>query len=321
MEPFSTIKVILDILKHLKEFNKGQEDKEKIDLSSIFQKLSVVENELKQLKQEQEIKEKLNLNKIQVKLKYVFNSHSIDDNLIAEFITQFIDNNIQIPISEKENLHFIFDRLTDENIDTIFNLFGLNKGWLFDKEDLYSYRNYYKDIFGLIDFVIDKYKKDETIQGYAVKNGTLDKENTEYQPIYLIFRTPIGKLYGWNQTIYRYYPISTDWKWNHWRSRYQIKSIFYLADKYSHFFNLNGINIKDKEQFELATSSNYCPHKLIQSNSTPYGWYPYDFATMESQNVNALEVDEIGNIHNYIVEQGYQDYFEDKTTLKALFGS
>lgn len=318
MEPFSTIKTIFDIIKHFKDFNKKEKSQE-VDLSSITNKLLDVEKELNQLKKDKDLIEKQNLNQIQIKLKTVFNSHGIDDNLIAEFISQYIDKKIQIPLSEKENLHYVFDKLSDSNIGDIFKLFGINKGWLFGKEYLYPYKNYYKNIEGFISFISDKYKNNEKLQGFAIKRSDLDKNSDEHQPLFLIFRFPIGQLYGHNKTIYRYYPISTNWKWEYWRTRYQVKSIFYLSDKYSHFFELNGVHIKNEKDFETATSLNFCPHKIIEDNTKPYGWYPYDYTTDKTYN-NSEDTDETASILEYIKEEKYIENFEKKTSLKALFG-
>ncbi|WP_159246930.1 hypothetical protein ACE1MK_09170 [Tenacibaculum maritimum] len=318
MELLSTIKTILDIAKHFKDFNKEDKSK-KNDLSPITNKLLNVENELEQLKAEKHLIGKQNLNQIQVKLKTVFNSHGIDDNLIAEFVSQYIDNTIQIPISEKENLHYIFDKFSDKNIDFIFDFFGLNKGWLFGKEYLYPYRTQTRHVTGLMNFIIDRYKNNEKLQGYVLRKNNLNKDDDEFQPIDIIFRVPVGVLYGFNKTIYKYYIMNTDWKWNYWKTRYYAKSIFYLSDKYRRFFDLNGVHITNEKDFESATSLNFCPHKIIENNTKPYGWYPYDYITDKSFNYSE-EIDETTSVIEYIKEEKYIENFEEKTTLKALFG-
>lgn len=316
MNFLSIIKTILDIFKHLREFSKNKSKEEKTDLTIMSKKLSSVEKELRQIKDSYKDIENKGFNQIQTKLKYVFNSHGIDDNLIAEFIVQYIDSKIIIPISEKENLHFILDKLSDENINDILNLFEINKGWLFDKEDLYSHTNYYNNINNLITFVTDKHRDNEKIKGFVLKEKTLNKNNDENQSVFVVFRTPVGQLYGYNKTIYKYYPIATDWKWNYWKTRCQLKSIFYLSDKYNQFLELNGVHIKNDKDFEMVTSLNFCPHKIIEENTKPYSWYPYDYVTNKNQNIHALEIDEIERIIDYIKDNKYIDYFERKIGLK-----
>ncbi len=246
------------------------------------------------------------LNRFQSQLKELFNIHSVEDNLIAEFLKKCIDNNLIIPPSKYSDLEYIFDNLTDAHITKIAEIFGINKGWLFDKEHLYPYRNYYKNVHSFIDFVINK-SFEENISGFAVRSDDFNfLEKERHQQLYIILRSPITDLY--KNTIYRYYHIDTDWKWDYWRSRYQVKSIFRLFETPNNYLNIDGKTLTDNE-IEIISDRNSCPDKIIR-NKIMNTWYPYDYSTKPNENVNALELEEIEKIINYIEEQGYNNYLE-----------
>ena len=248
------------------------------------------------------------LNNLQSKLRELFNSHSIEDNLIVEFLKQSIDKKFNIPASKSSNLEYIFDNLTDEHIDKIVKVFGINKGWLFDRDELYTYSNYYNNVFSFISFVIEK-NKTEKLNAYAFRIADFDfKDKQRYQPLYLILRTPIVTIY--DKTIYRYYHISTDWKWNYWRTRFKIKSIFRLFETPNNYLNIDGKTLT-KEEIALISNRNNCPDEIIR-NKVMNAWFPYDYSTKLEENVNALELKEIDNVISYIESQGYEEHFKKK---------
>lgn len=301
----SIIKTVLGSIKLIKELLPKKEEKN--NNSEIESKLALLERELKIVKKESDIKEKTGFNKVQIRLKTLFNSHGIEDNLITAFIKSTIDKEFEIPISEVSNLNYIFDRLTDNHINDLSFIFGINKGWIYSTEDMYQNRNYYKNIHSLIKFILEK-SKSEKLQGFALrveKFNNIEKE--KHQPLYLLIRAPIITLF--NKTVYRYYPINTDWKWNYWRTRYQAKSIFNLFETQNRLIDFEGKTVSNEELYLIA-SLNHCPDEIIKSK-VQNTWYPYDYATSLDKNVNALELEEIDSILNYINEQGYKKQLEN----------
>ena len=301
----SIIKTILDSIKLIKELlPKKEEDNNN---SEIKAKLASFESELNILKKESEIEEKTGFNKVQIRLKTLFNSHGIEDNLIATFIKSAIDNEFEIPISEVSNLNYIFDKLSDNHISDLANVFGINKGWIYSLENMYQHRNYYKNLHNLIKFILEKSKK-EKLQGFALRVEKFDSiEKEKHQPLYLVIRTPIITVF--KKTIYRYYPINTDWKWDYWRTRYQAKSIFNLFETPNKLIDFDG-KTASNEDLDLISSLNHCPDEIIK-NKVQNTWYPYDYATSLDKNVNALELDELDKILDYINEQGYRKQLEN----------
>ncbi len=304
MEVISIIKTILDSVKILKDLSaKKSEDNSAV----ILEKLLLLENELKVLKQDAEIKEEENFNNIQLNLKKLFNSHGIEDNLISEFINETIDNKFCIPISKTSNLNYIFDRLTDGHIDTLTKLFGINKGWIYSQDELYPYKNYYKDINSLISFIISRARV-EKLEGFAFRTSDFNYLDEDYyQPLYILIRTPIHSLF--NKTIYRYYSIQTDWKWNYWRTRYQIKSLFNLFETPNSYIDFNGRTVT-KDELEIISNRNHCPDNIIR-NQRQNTWYPHDYSTEIDNNSMALELEETQDVMNYIDSQGYKRFYEN----------
>ena len=310
-----TIKTFLDSVKTIKDLL-SKSKRSTVDYSDLEEKLIQVIDKATELESRFEVSlreaiavKESGLNEPQVKLKKLLNEHGVEDNLIAKFIKENVDENFHIVLSKINNISYIFDKLSDEHIEAIFCLFGTNQAWMYNQGDLYPYRNYYKNIRAFIDFVLEKGKK-EDLKGFVITNTKLDKaQEGIHQPLYFVFRAPIAKLF--DKTIYRYYPINNNWHWDYQRTRYQAKSVFLLSDRYSRYLNLDGITIPNREVFDSLSSMNNCPHLLIDSRFNKH-WYPYDYVT-SGHHENAKEPDELDAILEYVEEEGYDAYFREKT--------
>ena len=284
--------------------------KQKYRKKAVIERTDEIRDEVAPLDAEVEASSQLNCGKIQMRLKKLFNAHGIDDEAIVRFIVENIDENITVPLSQIENVSYVFDQLKLANIDAISDLFGVNRGWLHAQDRLYPSRRYCMDVNKLIDFILERVKE-EPLAGYAIVNAQLDKDDKDRNPsLYLVFRTPIAKLFG--RVIYRYYPISTDstdWHWGGWRTRYQAKAIFFLFDKYSCLPDLQGV-ITSSANFDQLSSSEPFPHLIIEDSRNRY-WTPYDYVTSGSHNY-AKEQDELSFVLNHIDEQGYEAYLQKK---------
>ena len=293
---------------------KKQKHREK----AVIKSTDEIRNEVAPLDAEVEASSQFNHGKIQIRLKKLFNAHGIDDEAIVRFVVENIDKNITVPLSQIENVSYVFDQLQLAHIDAISDLFGVNRGWLHGQDRLYPSRRYYKDVSKLIDFILERVKE-EPLAGYAIVCAQLDKDDKNRNPsLYLMFRTPIAKLFG--RVIYRYYPISTDWHWGYWRTRYQAKAIFLLFDKYSCLPDIQGV-IVSNANFDQLSSSEPFPHLIIEDSRNRY-WTSYDYVTSSSHDY-AKEQDELSIVLNYIEEQGYKDYLQKEwkkiSSIHALF--
>lgn len=300
---FTFIKDFLSSVKTVKDLTIDNQPK------AITNNSTVINNYKNNDKKEEEKP----LNDLQLNLKKLFNIHSIEDNLIAEFLKNSVDKDIHIPFSKYSELDYVFDILNDTHLDKISKVFGINKGWLFGREDLYPYINYYKNVHSFISFVIKK-RKTEEISAFALRLSDFDyQDKTKHQPLYIVLRSPILDLY--DKTIYKYYHISTNWKWGYWRSRYQAKSIFRLFETPNYYLNIDGKTLTE-EELSLISNRNNCPDKILRKK-VRNTWYPYDYSTKSNENVNALELEEVDKIIKYIEDEGYKKHL-GKTIDKIL---
>lgn len=314
MDTLTAIKTFIESVKLLKDLFVNKSDNKSDDKSDvIMKKFKTLENDLRNFKQDTEIKEQESFNDVQLRLKKLFNSHGIDDNLICQFVINVIDKDFVIPVSKLTDLALIFDKFTDKHIDKLVDVFGINKGWIYSQGDLYPYKNFYKDIESLITFIYEK-NKTEKLEGFAFRTGDfnyLDEKN--HQPLYVLIRTPLITMF--DKTIYRYYPIHTDWKWDYWKTRYQIKSLFNLFETTNNYIDFNGRTVT-MDELDIIASRNNCPDEIIR-NQRQNTWYPYDYSTTIERNSMARELEETQNIIDYIESQGYNRFLKNTIANKV----
>ncbi|MFP3339197.1 hypothetical protein R0J91_14560, partial [Micrococcus sp. SIMBA_131] len=92
------------------------------------------------------------------------------------------------------------------------------------------------------------------------------------------------------------------WNWGYWRSRYQIKSIFYICQKLN--IPLRGYDLKDRSKIAFG---NQFPEEIIKSIPITITWYPEDYIDLKSQSVQAKEIEETEQVRSYIKSEGYID--------------
>jgi len=295
----SLVKNVLISIKTLRDLFDNKDIKENKEKKQV----PIINNNYYSNK-EVDFKNKSKLNNYQQKLQELFNIHNIDDKLIVEFINKIIDENFLIPSSKVDDLSYVFDKLEPKHIDKLINILGVNKGWLHSEEELYPFRDFYKNVGAFISF-IKKKSSNEKLQGIAVKLDDFDNENkSDEQNLYLIIRTPITQLY--KKTIYKYYHIETNWKWNYWRTRFQIKSIFRIFEQVLNIMTINGKTLTKEELIEISNRNN-CPDKILR-NKTQNTWYPYDYATTKDENYEAKDLEETVDIIKYIEKNSYLNY-------------
>jgi hypothetical protein len=137
---------------------------------------------------------------------------------------------------------------------------------------------------------------------FALKDSALDKNSSKEQSVFLILKLPIKMLN--NKMIFKYYPITTDWEWGYWRSRYQLKSVIYIMRK-SHVF-IKGYDLRDHNNFNAFLNGELLFEDLIGRGS--YTWYPEDYTYAQNETTQAKDTDELDKIFSYIREAKYLEY-------------
>lgn len=285
------------------------------NINNLENKISELESEIEILKTKKIEEESAEFTEHEQKVLNVLIDHGLEHKLIYPFLKQFVNPEIKLQLSQQSDLKSVLDLIDDDMLQKMCELFGINYGWFFDSEHLYISRHYYKNIHRFIDCIFDAFFSYERVEAFAIKSTELNFKSDSAQPIYLVLRTPIGKIF--NKEIYKYYPIETQWDWEYWRTRYQLKSIFRLQDRYQSYFHLTGLNV-ESSKMKKFNGNNIIPHKLIEENYiSSRVWYTYDYANTEKENCNAKETTEIELIKDYITENRYFEYSEESKE-KAL---
>jgi len=114
----------------------------------------------------------------------------------------------------------------------------------------------------------------------------------------LLLRYPIEKINS--KTIYKYVPISTYLKWGYWRSRFQLKSIFYICERLNIF--IRGYDLKERRK--IADGIVF-PEELLESVPIIFTWYPEDYVDLISHSIQVKEIDETEEVREYIMAEKY----------------
>ncbi|MGE7811745.1 toll/interleukin-1 receptor domain-containing protein [Lysinibacillus capsici] len=233
----------------------------------------------------------------------IYEEHGIQQNQIPNFI----DSKFRLELKDFKNNESILQVLDNDLIEWTCKKFGVKREWIDGtSNEIYGRFDYYKQVEAFIDDICELNKDEKEVEIYAFKKGELYRDD-ENQDVILLIRYPIGKINS--KKVYRYIPVRTYWRWGYWRSRYQIKAIFYICSKLGIF--INGYDLKERR--EIADGTIF-PEELLNKIPLTYTWYPEDYIDLISQNVQAKEIDETEKVKEYIKKERYIEYLNN--TLK-----
>lgn len=224
----------------------------------------------------------------------IYEAHGIQQNQIAFFV----DKKFNLQLRDFKDSESILQILDENLIKWTCEKFGIKKDWLDGTSNkIYERKDYYKQVEHFIDDICKFVKEGIEIELFAFKEGEIDRED-DNQDVILLLRYPIDKINS--KTIYKYVPIANYWKWGYWRSRYQLKSIFYICERL-HIF-IKGYDLKERRK--IADGIIF-PEELIESVPITLTWYPEDYIDLISQSVQAKETDETEKVREYIMTEKY----------------
>ncbi|PPA87734.1 hypothetical protein C4A75_00545 [Brevibacillus laterosporus] len=237
------------------------------------------------------------------RFKLVYVSHGIAVNQISVFV----DSGFNLKLSDFRDNDSILNILNEELLQWTCDTFGINRDWIDGTSDrIYRPRNFYKDVTGFIKLIVGlKEKHGDDVEVYFLKNGKLDPDEYGKHYVVIIIRSIIKNIN--NKPVYMNIPISTNWDWGYWRSRYQLKSIIYFVQKLDIYFQ--GYDIDTITQNNLSSGQIY-PEVELNKFQIGHTWYPEDFIDLPSQSVQAKETDETKKVREYIRLEGYEKYFK-----------
>ena len=231
----------------------------------------------------------------------IYESHEV----LINQISSFVDMSFNLKISDFKDKDSILNILSDSLLDWTCDTFGVKRDWI-DGRDKRKYisRNYYKRVHTFLELLVElnkQYKNELNV--YMFKNGHLNPNKYGRTFVMFLFQIPIKPING--HMVYKYIPITTNWDWGYWRTRYQIKSIIYFMNRLN--INIDGYDLSD-DYTQLAGGYVF-PETVTNKLLLGYTWYPEDYIYFSTQSIQAKETDETGKIKEYIIDEGYQDYF------------
>lgn len=236
------------------------------------------------------------------RFKLVYLSHGIAINQIPAFIGE----HFMLKISDFKDNESILNILNEDILQWTCDVFGINRGWLDGTEErIYKHRNFYKSVHSLIQLLSELRKEYEDIEVYMIKNGELDPQKYGKHYVIVIFKYQINTLN--KKPIYSYIPVSTNWDWGYWRSRYQLKSIIYFCQRFNIY--IHGYDMETEVLTELSGGTLF-PEVELDKLKVGYSWYPEDFVDLPSESIEAKEIEETIKIREYIKSEGYEKYYQ-----------
>jgi hypothetical protein len=229
--------------------------------------------------------------------------------VIPLFYRECIGSSLSWKPSDLSTPRSIINLLSHDQIYTCAELFGVSKTWLHGEGNIYPYHNFYKDTGGFMRLIFDLRLKNQfnNIRGYAIRSERgFDKNSPNHQSLYIVLAEQIA-LFN-NRPVYRYIPIQTDWNWGYWRSRLEVKTLFYLEDQKSDFVKLQGVEASE----ELLRGFNFAsqfPDRFIRSRIS---WSTYDYANSIDENICAKETDEFPKLIDYLNTIGTMGRFKQE---------
>lgn len=237
----------------------------------------------------------------------IYQEHNIQVNQIYKFV----DKKFDLKLSDFKSKASILEILSDDLLDYTAETFRIQRDWLDGKTDkIYWTKGYYKNVHSIIKLIGDLYKEyGHQLCVYAFKSAELNADlelNTKGNHVILLIQVPIKKIN--NTTIYYYIPIRDIWYWEYWRTRFQIKSIFWAC------VELNASMIygyyTDVDTAENLAFGNLFPYEIVSNIKYSTLWYPEDYSGNLGPFYNK-EVGEIPQIKEYIKQQMYHETIKE----------
>lgn len=209
-------------------------------------------------------------------------------------------------LADLRNDDTLLQRLDEDMLRQAVEAFGVRRQWLDGQDNqIFPPRNYYKNVHRFIDLVCELKNRFGQLKIAAFKDAAmLDAQSKENIRVALLVSAPFTSVNG--SAIYRYYPDSSEWLWNHWRSRYELKAIFALLARMR--IPVEGRDLNTDELSRLRAGIEF-PLPLLRGISMGYTWYPEDYIEGFGGPANK-ETEEVAQVDDYIREHKYFEYLQ-----------
>lgn len=234
----------------------------------------------------------------------IYQNHGLEISQIPSFT----DSDFNFKLSDFKDKNSILEILDNKFIDWTCNMFGVERDWVDGKSSrIYKHINYYKNIRSFMEEVFElKSLHGNELDVFLIKSGELSQNEYGENYVIILVRYPIKKIN--NTTIYKYMPISTNWDWGYWRSRYQLKAIIYICEKLNIFTHSYDMSLNT--MYKISSGLVF-PQIEIDKLKLGYTWYPEDYIDYTSDNIQAKETEETDMVRKYFEDEGYLKSFKE----------
>ena len=238
----------------------------------------------------------------------IYTNHGMSINQISSFV----DPDFGLKVSDFKNKDSTLEVIDDEILNWTCNTFCIEREWLDGvSERIYPHRNYYINVEGFIRlFVKLKNEHRDDLEIYLIKDRELNPNLLSHTEncVIIILRYPLKKIN--KKVIYAYVPISTQWKWGYWRTMYQLKSIIHICYKLHPRTYIDGYDMDMATINKILGGQIFLGPEIYKLRFKSCTWYPEDYIYLPSESIKAKETTETEKVREYILNEGYSDYFE-----------
>lgn len=186
--------------------------------------------------------------------------------------------------------------INNEMLEKTCELYGIQREWLEgDNIPPYPSWNFYKNPAGLIDFLKILTKRHHSLRLWCFKANHKPLEklgNSELLAILIADNFQLGE-----KTVEKFYPIGSDWPWEHAPARLDFKTLVYVCQR----FGINALGrsaplskieaVINGKEFPSALGRN-CEH-----------WHPDDYIYSETESAIAKEPHEAKLVRENLKER------------------
>ncbi|WP_088227385.1 hypothetical protein [Desulfosporosinus sp. FKB] len=250
-------------------------------------------NELEDLKQDKPKYKNGSIEALIDKFFIVFEQHGIE----VSQIPFFIDEKWGVTFSDLLHNENLIKKINDGLLNWICNKFGIKRSW-FDSDDaIYNRVHCYKEVNKFVELLSDIIDEvgiynqyNSKIHVYALKDfKDFKADKTTYNGrVLFIIEVQIGETS--TGPIHKYIPIGNDFRWDYFKSRWDIKRMIAICDAFGIY--MHGYDLP-KETLERLGYDLF-PFSLLKKLHQ-YTWYPDDCISNGSH-MDDLEKEDLKNV-------------------------
>jgi hypothetical protein len=193
----------------------------------------------------------------------------------------------------------LIERLDNKMLRKTCELYGVRREWL-EGEAVppYECRYVYRDALALIEFLEEITKRHQTLYLWCFKSTAVPLEEMGNDDLYLVICA--NTLALGDRTIERFYPLESDWPWDHAPARIGFKTLVFICWSF-------GIHAWGREaplsEIQAVRDGIKLPSALNQYRSSAR-WYPDDYIFTSAESQVAKDSDEALLVRNQLEKEG-----------------